>query len=160
MFLLNNKGYTLVEIIITLGLTAVMVAGVTVAMFQFRDNVEYDILLNKIVESVNFSKLKAMNSKLDSSDARSRYSVKFFSNRIVEFEGDVYTEGADANIEYEVPVGLNLSYSCSPVNNGEISFNAIIGENTNNCTIYILKLEQVLPAGSVVIGKFGVTQAS
>jgi hypothetical protein len=158
--ILNAKGYSLVEIIITMGLTAFVVTGVSIAMFRFRDNVEYDIVLNKIVESVNFAKTKAMNSRLDSSEQRIPYSVKFFGNRIVEFEGDVYIEGADTNVEHEIPVGLKLTSSCNPEDNGEVMFSPIKGENSNNCTIYIYKFEQPTPTGSVVIGKYGVSQAS
>lgn len=156
----EEKGYTLVEIIITMSITAIVVVSMTLSIFTFRNNVQYDILLNKIIESANYAKLKSMIGKLDSQGQRSSYSVKFLEGRIVEFEGDVYTEGAASNIEYEVPVGLRLSSICLPQDNGTVTFAAITGENSNTCNVYIYKFEEATPMGSVVIGKFGVEQAS
>ena len=156
----GERGYTLVEIIIAMALTAVVATAMAFAFLNFRNNVLYDILLNRIGESVNYAKLKGITSKLDSQDLRSSYSVKFFADRIVEFEGDTYVEGDDANIEYEVPVGLRITSTCSPVDNSVVTFFAITGENSNYCTISIYKFEQAYPTGSVYIGKYGVEQAS
>lgn len=155
----NKQGYTLVEIVITIALTAVVVAVFAYAMLNFRNNVQYDILLNRVVESVNYAKTKSMSAKLDSQALRSSYSVKFFENKIVEFEGDIYVEGADTNIEYEVPFGLELSSSCTPVDDGVVSFSAVKGENENSCTVGIHKFEAVSPTGTVYIGRYGVQQA-
>lgn len=154
-----EKGYTLVEIIITIAVAAIVIVSVTISIFNFRDNIEYDILLNKVIESTNFAKAKAMASKLDAQELRSSHSVKFFQNRIVDFEGEVYTEGGSSNIVYDVPVGLRLESICYPENNGEVTFSAITGENANYCTIYVYKYEGSTLLGTVVIGKFGVEQA-
>jgi prepilin-type N-terminal cleavage/methylation domain-containing protein len=156
----KNKGFTLTEIIITIALIALVVTLITIGVLNFRNNIEYDILLNKIVESLQFAKMKAVTGKWDSSGSRSSYSIKFFESRFVEFEGDTYVEGGSENIEHEIPLGLRLDPSCSPVDNGIVTFSPIEGENSNSCTIDIYKLEETTPAGSVIVGKHGVTQAS
>jgi prepilin-type N-terminal cleavage/methylation domain-containing protein len=157
--ILNKKAYTLVEIVITLALGAIITTGVTVSMLKFRDNVQYDILLNKIVESVQSTRLKAVSSKENNAGVRSSFSVHFFTDRIVEFEGSIYTEGAGTNIVSEVPVGLRLSSTCSPVNDGIVTFSVHEGANTNDCIIYIYRFEQTVPIGSIVIKRFGVEEA-
>lgn len=160
MEVINTKGYTLIEIIITMAIGAIVISATVLGLFSFRSGFEYDILLNQVVESANYSKLKAVSSVLDLSESRISFSVKFFEDKIVEFEGEEYVEGADNNVEYEVPIGLRLSSTCSPNDNGTVIFAPITGVNSNSCTIYIYKFEQINPTGSIVIGKFGVEQAS
>ena len=156
---LNNKAYTLVEIVVTLGLGAIITTGITISMLKFRDNVQYDILLNKVVESVQSTRLKAVSSKENSASERISFSVRFLTNQIVEFEGSTYIEEAGTNIVSEVPVGLHLSSTCSPVNNGTVTFSSHEGINLNECIIYIYRFEQAVPIGSIVIKRFGIEQA-
>jgi prepilin-type N-terminal cleavage/methylation domain-containing protein len=157
--MINSKGYTLVEIIITMGVSAIIVAAMTFGLFNFRNSVQYDILLNQIVESVNYSKTKASASQLDSEGASSAYGVKFFENEFVEFEGTDYVEGDAKNVENSVPAGLRLSTTCA-TENGQVVFSKVLGENSNDCIVEIYKWEQTSPTGSIVVGKYGVEQAN
>ncbi len=156
----NNKAYTLIEIIIVMSLSGILVGASVLSLFTFRNNFIYDSLLNQIVESVNYSKTKAVASVLDESENRIKHGVKIFEDRIVEFQGEEYTEGADKNVEYDVPFGLRLSSECSPQDNGEVSFSPITGENGNTCTINIYKFEDVKSIGTVLVSKYGVEQAN
>jgi len=155
----NQKGITLVEIIIVIAITGIISSIAAFGVLKFRDSIQYNILLNSIVESTNNVKMKAMTSRLDESDTRISYGIIFFENRYVEFEGDTYVEGADTNVEYQVAIGLRLSSTCSPTDNGTVVFSPITGENTNMCTIYIYRLEQVTQIGNIAISKYGVQQA-
>ncbi|MBN2015361.1 prepilin-type N-terminal cleavage/methylation domain-containing protein [Candidatus Dojkabacteria bacterium] len=159
MFTFNSKGFTLVEIVLTIAIGAILVSGVTLGLLTYRNNLQYDILLNQIDESVSYAKAKALSGKLDSLNQHSSYGVMFFEDRFIEFEGDEYVEGAVPNVEYNVPVGLRLSATCVPSNNGSVVFSRILGENSNYCTVSIYKFEQTEPAGSVRIGRFGVEEA-
>jgi prepilin-type N-terminal cleavage/methylation domain-containing protein len=157
---INQKGVTLIEIIIVIAVTSVIATVTTFSVLKFRDSIQYDILLNSLVESTDSAKMKAVTSKLDNGGSRISYGVRFFDDRFVEFEGELYVEGAGTNTEYQLPVGLHLSSTCLPIDNGTVVFSPILGENNNNCTIYIYRMEQVTPIGSVIINKFGVQHAS
>lgn len=156
----NENAYSLTEVVIAIAVIAIMSIAAGLALFRFRDNVEYDILLNKVTESINYTKLKATQSRLDSDGNRISYGVRFFENRIVEFEGETYVEGADANVEYEVPIGLRLGTSCSPFDDGTVVFSPVEGNNDNECTINIYRFEQSQPIGSVSVSSYGVEDAS
>lgn len=158
--LTNDYAYTLVEIVLTTGLIAIVSTVISLSFLRFRDGMQYDILINQITESINFAKIKATTSKLDEGGNRISYGVKFSDNQIIEFNGDAYVEDAETNAVYDVPIGLRLSTLCSPNNNGEIYFSPITGEAENICTIFIYKFEQTLPAGSVVVQPYGIQEAS
>lgn len=156
MKVLNEKAFSLVEIIIVISLSTVVFTLTMFALYNFRNNVVYDVVLNEVTESVNYVKLKSMTALLDSNNLQSDYSVVFFSDRFVEFEGDTYVEGASANVEHDVPVGISLSTNCSPVDNGTVTYSVILGTNNNSCAVSIYRIEQAYPVGNVIIGKYGI----
>ena len=159
-YLSNDKGYTLIEIVIVIGLGAIVAGAMSWGLMNFRNTVEYDILLNQIVKSMNQVKLKATSSQLDSAGQRTNYSIMFLENKFVQFEGDVYTEGANSNIESDVSTGLKLSTSCAPIDNGIVTFEPIVGTTSNRCIIYIYKFENPSPVGTIVVGEYGVEEAN
>ncbi len=156
---LNEKGFSLVEVIITVALGSVLVSVISLSLFTFRNNVAYDILFNEIIESVNNSKALAVASKLDIGDNRINYGIKFLENKFVEFEGDTYIEGNDSNVEHQIPIGFRLGSVCSPNNDGTVIFSPVNGESTQACTISIYKVEDAGPIGTMLINKYGLEQA-
>lgn len=156
----GEGGYSLTEIMIVIAILSIIAVSATIALFQFRNSVQYNILLNRITESVNYTKLRSLQSELDDNNARISYSVIFFEDRIVEFEGTIYDEDAETNVEFYVPFGLSLSSVCSPVNNGVVTFTPVEAKTLNRCTISIHRFEQPGVIGNVVIGTYGVEDAS
>jgi len=155
----NSRGYSLVEVVITVGLSAVVLAVISLSMFTYRNNIEYDNLFHEIIESVHSVRSKAMSSRLDDSDNRTSYSIKFLEDKFVEYEGDVYTDGDSENLEHDIPFGFRLGSLCNPDDDGTITFSPVKGENANMCEVYIYKLESADPLGTVVIGKYGLEEA-
>jgi len=156
---INDRGYSLVEIVITIALGAVLISAISLSLFTFRNNVEYDILFNEIIESINNSKSLAVVSKLDSTDNRSSFSVKFMENKFVEFEGDIYLEGNESNVEHYIPIGFRLGSVCSPNDDGTVTFSPVSGESVQSCIVSIYKLEDAMPAGTLLIDRYGLEQA-
>ncbi|MDD3647141.1 MAG: prepilin-type N-terminal cleavage/methylation domain-containing protein [Candidatus Dojkabacteria bacterium] len=156
----SEKGYSLVEIAIVISLGAIVVTMVTFAVFTFRNTIQYDILLNQIVESVNFSKNRALSGRLNDEGSRVGYGVKFFNDTYVEFVGDQYEESDTRNVVNNVPFGLHLDCSCSIDVNDEIVFSAVEGMSNNICTVNIYRSESDDPVGVVVIGRYGIEQAN
>jgi Tfp pilus assembly protein FimT len=159
MLFKRQEGYSLVEVIIIIGITGIIVVVASLSLFNFRNSMEYDILLNEIVESVNSVKSKAVSSRLDSADQRINYSMIFFDTRFVEFEGSTYVEGNSTNIEHNVATSLSLSSQCNPENNGTVSFTPILGLNNNTCTVYIYKVGSSSSVGTIVINTYGIEAA-
>lgn len=155
-----EKGFSLVEIALVLSLGAIVVTIVSFSVINFRNTVQYDILLNQLVESVNSSRMKAFSGRLDDSEQRTSYGVKFLDDSFIEFVGDQYEESDTRNIAYSVPLGLRLETFCTTENNGEVVFSPVEVQNGNSCTISIYKSELTDPVGNVVVGKYGVEQAS
>ena len=152
----DQKGFSLIEVAIVVALGSIIVLMVGFGVFRFRDTFEYDLLVNGIIETVDFAKAKAVSSELDSQGLRSSYSVRFFEYRYVEFEGDIYVEGANMNVEHALPIGYRLTSSCLHVEDGTVTFIPIEGTNTNSCHINIFQVGNPSPVGIVSIDKYGV----
>jgi prepilin-type N-terminal cleavage/methylation domain-containing protein len=153
-----QRGYSLIEIILTIGIGAIIATTITFGLFNFRDNVQYDIVINEMVESVDYAKVRAMKSQLDAAGQKSNYGVIFFEDSFVEFEGNGYVEGLDSNVLHNIPFGFSLDVTCDDLGNS-IVFARVTGINSNPCEIDIYKWEDNEPTGSVVIGPYGVEEA-
>ncbi len=151
----DHKGYTLIEVVFVMAISAIIVTASTFALFVYRNNVLYDVLSNQIIASINSAQIKAKSALLKD-DLRVSQGVIFFENRLVEFSGSDYVEGDDCNVEYNVPTGFSLGTTCSPTDNGVVLFSPIRGEGTNTCTIDIYKYEDTIPTGTITVGKFGI----
>lgn len=153
---MDQRGFTLVEIMISITVGAIVAGGVIFSLFNYRNNVQYDVLVNRLISSINFVNEKARSGVLDSSEQKVSYGVKFFTDRFVEFEGATYLEGDDKNVQNVLPVGYELNVTCVDDTHQEVVFSQVSGENSNPCTINILRWGQTEPITTIIIGKYGI----
>lgn len=154
----NQKGITLVEIVVIITIAAMVLTITTISFFRFRQSFYFDSMLNSIVESVNYAKLKSKTGKLNEEDTRISYGVVFDSDKYIVFEGDSFDPDDENNNEYEIPVGFSLDVVCTPADNGTIVFDPIIGETANTCVVNILNSSSDV-LGRVQIDRTGISEA-
>ncbi len=149
-----KQGVSLLEVVISISLIATIASISTISFIQFRNTFVQDFVLESIVESVNYTKMRALASEIDSNKSRNSFSIIFFTDRFIEFEGDTYYENGSNNYLTNLPNGFSLSSNCSPENNGIITFESVTGINLNECTIHVLKSGRI--TSTIVIGKYGI----
>lgn len=135
----NDRGYTFTEIIIIITLIGLIGSIAGVSFIAYKNNADLDSVATSTVERVNHARTRAVSGVTDNTNLVISYGIIFLSDSVVEFTGDSYSSGNDMNILYSLPPGYSLSVECTPENTGVIIFQPIEGENTNNCTVEILR---------------------
>jgi type II secretory pathway pseudopilin PulG len=113
------KAFTMIEIIVIVGLIAIMAVSGATALFNYYRISIMDVELRSVTARLQRARQLAI-----SNDSSSPYSVKFFADRYVIFKGAVYTEGAVGNDPY--PLTTNVLVSTTYTNE-IITFNNFTG---------------------------------
>ena len=126
--MIKNKklGFSLVEMIVSIAIGAILVAAVVVSFSSFRNNKIVDISADQILSVINEARVKAV-----SSEDYSRFGVRLEANRTVLFKGDVFTEPSSFNIE--TPLSPLVEISNISLNGGgaDIVFQKLTGKTSN-----------------------------
>lgn len=99
-----KRGFTFLEILISLGVFFMLATIVTTAISNFRKNAPL-----AEVKSRALSELALARSQTLGSEGNSRYGVHFEALKIVRFKGTFYSASDSANQVYELPAGTQIS---------------------------------------------------
>ena len=124
------KGFTILEIIISLSIFLILVIIVVSSFSSFRNNQE---LTNAAQETTNL--LNLARSKTLSSESSSQYGVHFESSRIVIFRGTSFSESSPNN--NIVTLSSLIEISAINLNGGgnNLVFQRLTGKTGNYGTI-------------------------
>ena len=132
----NQKGLTLMEILIVLAVLGIIIATV---MFQFSKTRANQVFQNGIADVLSALD-KARGDTLSSLNS-STYGVHFQSNQVVIFKGTVYNSGASDNqvITIVTPANItNVTFGGVSGNSGDIYFNRLSGSPSTTGTITLV----------------------
>ena len=125
----NKTGFTLIELIIVVGIMTMISMGAIVLFLSVQSNSAREVVVSEITTVLRRTQSRAMFGEL-----QSEFGVQFFPNRYIEFLGDAYVEDDTGNTEHLLPAGVSLS----SINfNGETSvyFNRITGGASDAGTV-------------------------
>lgn len=128
----NNTGFTLVEILISLFVLAILSSFLWGGLKASRDNQG----LSTGVETV-LSALSEARTKTTSSEGDNQFGVYLDSGRVVIFQGTTFTEPNSLNREFKLDAVVAISSTALSVSTSTIIFQKITGETTNYGTITI-----------------------
>lgn len=100
-----NRGFSLVEVIVVLGVFALL-AGISTATYsQFKTKSNLDIAVGSVVEAMRHAKANAEQVQGDA-----KWGVEVLSNQIVVFKGSSYgTRDTSADQTLNLPGGITAS---------------------------------------------------
>lgn len=129
----KSRGLTLLELLIVIGILALLVATIVPSFLSFRRNSILNTETQEVITIINKARLSAMSSKGDM-----KYGVHLESGKIVLFPGTTYTGGASGNEEHILDVAL--TFSTITVNGGgaNVVFEKITGATSQNATTTLL----------------------
>lgn len=136
MLSFSNKGFTLIEIVISLGILAILAALTFTSYSNLQRQLDIDTTAQNII-----SVIKLARTNTTASNSESNYGVHFETGKYVLFTGNSYTAGAATNKEYS----LNSSEIYATSLNGggsEVIFDRIRGTTSQPGTVSVRLVDQ------------------
>lgn len=128
----NKRGFTIVEILIVLGIMG-LVTILTVGVFSnFKNQESLDKTSGLVIEILR----QAKHSTIDSKNSN-QYGVHFDPNSVVLYVGPTYSDISPSNQTYLLNSDI-VVYSTNLNGGGnDVLFNKVTGETNNNGTIVL-----------------------
>lgn len=133
---INNAGFTIIELLIVIGIISIMSGTAALSFLSIQSSNEREVTVQEIVSILRKNQSLAM-----SGEKQSEFGVHFENDKYTEFEGVVYTAGADGNIEHPLTPGVSIQNINFP-GVSEVSFARLTGK--------------VSVAGSIDLGVIGI----
>ena len=154
--MINNnykKGFTLVEVLIVLGILAILSVIIFSTFIEFRKNQALVMDTDTVVEVLRQARNQTLLSK-----ASSVYGVHFTSSKITLFTGENYVENTATNQDFTLnSTDTILTISIVPAG-VDVVFNRLTGETVNSGTITV-SLSGGLKSKTVTIYKTGLIES-
>ena len=148
-----KKGFTLVEVLIVLGILAILSVIIFSTFIEFRKNQALVMDTDTIVEVLRQARNQTLLSK-----GPSVYGVHFTSSKITLFTGENYVDNNVANQDFT----LNSTDTILTINivpaGADIVFNRLTGETVNFGTI-VVSLSGGSKSKTVTIYKTGLIES-
>ncbi len=147
-FLSKKRGFTLIELMVVIALSAVILT-LTIATFaSFSDFQSVD----KDAETVASYLLKAKNETTNAKSSK-QYGVKFASSSITFFEGTAYSASAPSNVVYTVSKKTEMSSASLTGGATAVYFQRVSGKPSATGTItYRLRSKPSITRSIVIYG--------
>lgn len=150
------RGFTLVEMLITLGIIAVILSFSSVSLLSSRNRSSFASAMTVILTDLNSQRLKAMSGDTEGAAPPAGYGIYFGSDGYTLFRGVSFSAADPANFDINLDPGQNFSAVGFPgssvvflAGSGEIS-----GFSPGQATFTLNdSLEKV--AATVVLNQFG-----
>ena len=152
MRFLNQKGFTLIEILIAVVIITLLITSVIVSYRLFEKRTELEDTTQRI-----FSTLKLAQTQTLASNDASPYGVHFENDQYILFKGNTYLVGALDNKIYQLPGRLEISQISLADGGNDVIFQRIIGSTAQFGTIEIRIISQPTETRIVTIQSSGQT---
>ncbi len=106
---MHNRGFTLVETIMVMGIMATFLGIVTVGVLGFQRRASLSEVTNILVSDLQAQQVKAMTGASVSGSVPTGYGIYFEPNRYVLFSGSSYSpsDPANASVSLASPVSIS-----------------------------------------------------
>lgn len=152
----SEKGFTIIELVIVLGITLLIFGFITVNMVSFQQKTSINTSIDKLISEIKNQQVKAMTGA-GSNGSGSSYGIYFQSDRYVLFTGSSYSSTNSSNLTVMLDPNLSFANITFPSNStvflqksGELD-GFIDGNNTIK-----LKENQGLNEKTITLNKYGV----
>ncbi len=145
----SKRGFSIIEILIALGIFVVLSSGVWGAFSSFKKAVDL-----RSAADVVFDTLSEARSKTVSAENGERHGVHFETESVTLFQGASFIEGDTFNQKRELPPTVEIS-SIALSAGSDALFKKLTGETDNDGTIMLRLKSDISKTKTVVIQKTG-----
>ncbi|HEY4518447.1 MAG TPA: prepilin-type N-terminal cleavage/methylation domain-containing protein [Candidatus Paceibacterota bacterium] len=148
-----NKGFTLLEMLIVLVITAVICVGAITSLGRFRANTALDAAHQDTLTALHEARELTLSSK-----EATVYGVHFQTDKAVRFTGATYDAGATSNVTYLFDprvraVSISLSDGVS-----DVVFKRLTGETNATGTIVVAVYGKDMLRATTTVSSSGIIQ--
>ncbi|MEI7718881.1 MAG: type II secretion system protein [archaeon] len=123
----KKEGFSLVEIVVVLGIFALLFSISTSVYNNFKSHSNLEITVNGVVEAIRMAQSNAQSGKGDS-----KWGMKIVTNKVVVFKGDNYTS---RDVSFDESFGFSGEVVTGGVS--EIVFEKLTGTTLTTGTIIL-----------------------
>lgn len=155
-FIDSEKGFTLVELIIVLGITFIIFGFITINMVNFQQKTSVNTTIDTLISEIKNQQTKAMTGAGTNGSGNS-YGIYYQADRYVLFSGSSYSSGDPSN--FTVMLDSNNSFTNITFPSNTIVFLQRSGELNgfiNGSNTITLKNSEGLNDKTVTLNKYGV----
>ena len=128
-----HRGFTLLEIIIVIGILGILLSVVMPSFMNFRRNSLLNVETMELMTLINRARILAVSSKNDQ-----QFGVHLQADKAVLFQGGTYNAGDVTNETHTFATGITLSTIVINPGVSEIIFDKVTGATANNATTTLL----------------------
>jgi prepilin-type N-terminal cleavage/methylation domain-containing protein len=125
----REKGFTLIETVVVMGVFAVLVGISTISFFSTQKKASLNTTLDSFVTDLKEQQLKSMIGDTEGRGVRDSYGIQFGTNSYTLFHGEVFNQADSANFTVNLGDGITIILNQFP--NGQIRFASGSGEVVN-----------------------------
>lgn len=112
----SEYGLTLIELIISLALIAVISTVLVVRLVPSKQNTSLDATVDTLVADIKTQQLKAMTGDMEGTATTSAYGIFFQTNQYTFFKGPLYTATDSSNFPVSLDNGVSITSISVPAN--------------------------------------------
>jgi prepilin-type N-terminal cleavage/methylation domain-containing protein len=158
---INQKGFTILEVILVMSITAVLIGIAVINLFSAENKTYQNTTAATLATDLKSQQIKAMNGDTEGSDTTSAYGVYFQPTQYILFRGATYSPTNPTNFIVKIPDDVNFNNILFP--NSQIIFASGSGEFTNfvngQNSITIRNIAGIMQK-TVTLNRFGVVTSN
>lgn len=136
----NNKGFTLIEMLVVISLFAILAGLATINLARPQSRATLNSAMPKLVAEIRNQQANAMYKKVNDNNNTKNYGVYFESDGFTLFEGTTYNPTKESNYKINTDTGIEITNINLPnqqivfeKGSGEV-FNYSVSQNTFSLT--------------------------
>lgn len=156
----KQKGFTLIELVIIMGILLLLFGFVMVNLLQEENIVSVNASVDILISDISSQQTKAMVGKSDGVSSGNSYGIYFESDRYTLFKGNTFSATDSAN--FTVMLDENIVFNNVTFPNNIIVFSSLSGEvsgfTDGNNTITVANV-QGQEIKTITINRYGVIKS-
>lgn len=126
MKLQTRRGFTIEELLIVMGIIAILAGFVTINLFGAKHTASLNTTIDTLISDLKYQQLKAFVGDTEGRSANSPYGMHFEQDQYILFYGNIYSSAEPTN--FKVKLGDNIQANNILFPNSEIIFTSGSGE--------------------------------
>ncbi len=156
----GQKGFSLIEIVIVIGISLMLFGAVTFNLLRTQSNTSVESNLEKLLSDVRAQQGKAITGATEGRSTTDNYGIYFLQNQYILFHGVSYNPNEQTNFIVNLPQDVEIQSTTLPGNS--LIFSALSGEvmgfleSANTITLRSINTGQQT---TVTLNRYGVITA-